>query len=115
MFWKRLESSAGALFGPPKKFKRLIVDCATGQFFAPGGKWTLNEEEALDFNDTMSAIAASATLRVKTAEVLFRFREGNEFDIRLPLPDEGRSQEATGSSKDLPNKNRSALPREADR
>jgi hypothetical protein len=103
VFWKRLECGAGAAFGPPKKFKRLIVDCATGQFFAPGSKWTRNEEEALDFNDIMSAIAASATLRVKTAEVLLRFREGNEFDIRLPLPDEGRSCEATGTSKDLPN------------
>jgi hypothetical protein len=102
VFWKRLESSSRGLFGSPKKFKRLIVDSATGRFFAPGGKWTFNEEEALDFDDTMSAIAASATLSVKTAEVLFRFREGNEFDIRLPLPDEGRSQEATGTSKDRP-------------
>jgi len=88
VFWKKLERSAGAAFGPPKQFKRLIVDSATGQFFAPGGKWTLNEEEALDFNDIMSAIAVSATLRIKKAEVLLRFREGTEFDIRLPFPNE---------------------------
>jgi len=56
------------------KLKRLIIDPITGKFLASGGKWTGDEEQALDFNDTMSAIATCETLRSKT-QVLLRFRE----------------------------------------
>ena len=68
----------------PRKFKRLIIDPATGKFLAPGGQWTADEEHALDFTDLMSAIIACATLRTKTqVHVLLRFREGKQYDIRL--------------------------------
>jgi hypothetical protein len=74
----------------PQKLKRLIIDSATGQFLAPGGKWTPNEGEALDFCNIISAIAACGTFRIKkTAQVLVRFGDEKGFDIRLPLREEG--------------------------
>ena len=78
-----------------QKLKRLIIDSATGQFLAPGGKWTPNEGEALDFCNIISAIAACGTLRIKkTAQVLVRFGDEEGFDIRLPLREEGGRHEA---------------------
>jgi hypothetical protein len=66
----------------PKRLKRLIVDCDTGQFLAPEGKWTPNEGEALEFSDTTSAIVACGALGIKTAQVLLRFGK-----TRQPLCD----------------------------
>jgi hypothetical protein len=71
--------------GSRTKLKRLIVDPATGQYLARGGKWTSHEEEAIDFADIMSVIVACAKHRIKDAEVLLRFHEGEKFDVRLPL------------------------------
>ena len=71
--------------GSRTKLKRLIVDPATGQYLARGGKWTSLEEEAIDFADIMSVIVACAKHRIKDAEVLLRFHEGAKFDVRLPL------------------------------
>jgi hypothetical protein len=71
--------------GSRSKLKRLIVDPATGQYLARGGKWTAHEDEAIDFADIMSVIVACAKHRIKDAEVLLRFHEGEKFDVRLPL------------------------------
>jgi hypothetical protein len=79
------------------KLKRLIVNPTTGEFLARGGKWTGDEEEAIDFADIMSVIVACAKHRIKDAEVLLRFREGEKFDVRLPLRRKVESQSKLSS------------------
>jgi hypothetical protein len=79
---------------PQKHFKRLIIDSSTGKFLTEGGGWTTDENEAVVFENIVAVIAACAKHDVKSAEVLLRFREGSNFDLRLPIkraPEQQRS------------------------
>jgi len=70
---------------PTRKLRRLIVNTATGEFLAPNGKWTAHEQEAENFKDITSVLEACAKYKVEQAEILLRFEEGHDFDMRLPL------------------------------
>jgi len=70
---------------PKQNFKRLIVDPATGKYLAPGGIWTDDEEEAINFMDISSALFACAQHKIHDAEVLLRFTHHTTPDVRLPM------------------------------
>jgi len=69
---------------PEKPVKRLIVHADTGKFLKPDGSWTVNENEAMNFNDIASLIVACSQHRVRNASVLLRFTN-MRMDVRLPL------------------------------
>jgi hypothetical protein len=66
-----------------EKPKRLIVDAETGQFLKSDGAWTIDELEAMNFNDVAEVIIACSKHHVRNAQVLFRFQNGH--DVRVPL------------------------------
>ena len=81
------------------------MNTTTGEFLAPNGKWTVHEEEAENFQDITSVLEACAKYKVEQAEILLRFEEGRDFDMRLPLRRSGRRAEGGGSNQqDSPRK-----------
>jgi hypothetical protein len=73
------------LESPEITYKRLIVDPQNGKFLAPGGKWTTNEAEALDFQDIAAALMTCALQRIEKAEILLRVSGDNGYDVHLPI------------------------------
>jgi hypothetical protein len=65
--------------------KRLVVDNKTGRYLKQDGTWTLDEAEAIDFEDVSTLIRICAQHHIKDAQVLLRFNPEHKFDVRIPL------------------------------
>ena len=71
--------------GPDKAPKRLVVESKTGRYLKQDGTWTIDEAEAIDFEDIAALIRICAKHHVKDAQVLLRFELDHRFDVRIPL------------------------------
>jgi hypothetical protein len=64
--------------------KRLIRNQTTRLFYKGVGQWTKEQDDALNFNNSVEAIEAARTERMKDCEILLAFKD-SRFDIPLPL------------------------------
>ena len=63
----------------------MIVDSQSGRFLKTGGGWTLDECEAASFDNVVILLEECRRAAVKHPQVLLRFEDKPDVDIRLPL------------------------------
>ena len=68
--------------------KILLRDTHTGLFYAAPDRWTKNDPEAFDFEQTDLALDAVRDGKLKSIEVIVRF-EDPVFEIPLTIVDAG--------------------------
>jgi len=63
----------------------MLVDSGTGRFLKKDGGWTADQSRAASFDDYEALIERCRSTAVKQPEIVLRFNNDPQLDVRVPL------------------------------